>query len=808
MRKKESYNILKLMKIKILLLSFVLSVVVNAQDLKTIELLPPESTETSDLSFLQDELKNKQVVMLGEQTHRYGNIFEMKARIIEYLHKEMGFTTIAMESSMYDIWKINLKGFNSEEFNSIIWRVWSTSSEFQRLDNYIEKHNIKVIGFDSQLYNTSNFIEDFFNYCETQKIDFKVNEDDLGIIIEGISESFDFEEYDMKFSTYEKELKRIIKRIESLENNETNFYWTQFVKSLLATSQDIYYNTEEILTTDFGHKNLNIRDKQMADNLLSYISRNPNEKIIVWADNIHIMNDNSSITKPILKDFVSMGSYVHKTLKEKSYSLATIHANDSLFDFGPKKWYKTPIKKGSFEDKLSNLGKPYLFVTSRQKEMQLPKENRLLSFIDFTALHLDKLHDGYIFFKNATLPKKELVEVQEDSLEIQPKVNKKIAQVKAGKSIILKGQIIDKDTDTPVPFATLILEKEKIYRVADENGFFKLPIKKSLLKSAYVTISSMGFETRSILLNDLNDTTFLTPKFEALNEVVITSYLSPKTVLKKAIENKKANHPVKTFNFYRYSKILNSYNDTTEIDLELITKDYDRGYLSPYIITKRVEQIKWNKNINPKKYKYSSQFFKYRENAIRYANILHKRKYKKFDLQFIKSKKQKDEGLYIIAFKTDRNKWNYTNRGYPTKYSGRVYIDKSNFAIVKVVENWETALDENEVKEYYNYDENLKNAIRATFKEENICEYSQINDEGKYYATAYFNRQYNEFDNNKNEKLIGVFERESQLYDFELVDVEEIEYEHKKEDKKQERLNRVKYNKSFWDSFKLKNKEK
>ena len=77
----------------------------HSQELETIELLPPESRELNDLSFLKIELDGKSLVMLGELTHMYGNIFEIKARIIEYLHQELGFKTIAMESSMYDLWK-------------------------------------------------------------------------------------------------------------------------------------------------------------------------------------------------------------------------------------------------------------------------------------------------------------------------------------------------------------------------------------------------------------------------------------------------------------------------------------------------------------------------------------------------------------------------------------------------------------------------------------------------------------------------------------------------------------------------------
>ncbi len=787
------------MKSKFTIFFFLFTFIVKSQELKTITLLPPESKETSDLSFLKSELKGKQIVMLGEQTHMYGNIFEMKARVVEYLHQELGFTTIAMESSMYDLWKMNKNGFEPKEFNNAIWGVWSNTLEFQRLVDYIDSNNLKVIGFDSQIDNTSQFIEDFFDYLEKTKIELKLDEDDFGIVIESVLDIVTFEEDDIKYNNYEKELKRIIGQINQLEQTDTNYYWKQFTKSLLACSQDAYNNTEEILTTDFGNKNDNIRDKQMSDNLLSYIKRNPDEKIICWADNIHIINDNSSIKKPVAKEFVSMGSYIHKELKEKSYSLATIHANDSLLDLGTKKWHKTPIKEKSFEYELSNFKSPYLFVSSNQEGMGLTKDTRLLNFIDFTEARLDQLHDGYIFFQKATLPK---LDSKKDTIETSTKqltLAKKIEQIQVGQNIVLKGQIFDKETNEPVPFATLILKEQEIYRVADENGFFEITIKKAMLESATVAISSVGFETKIISLKELNDKTYLKPRFEELEEVVISGYLSPKTVLRKAILDKKLNHPTKPFNFYRYCKILDNKNDSNLIDLELITKDYDCGYLSPFVVTNRVEQIKWNTNKTPKKYKYSSQFFTFRENAIRYANILHKRKYKKFKLNFVKSNNENDDDTYIIAFQTERNKWNYTNRPYPTKYMGRVYINKDNFAIVKVIENWETTLKKEEIQKHFKGYENYKDIVETTIKEENICTYSQISGNDKYYAIQYFNRSYSESINKENKRNRRIIELDSYLFDFELKDVEDIEYEWR--EKNQTVLNRVKYDETFWSSF-------
>lgn len=785
------------MKIIFSLLTCLLLTLSHAQAFKTITLLPPESQEHTDLSFLKDELQGKQLVMLGELTHMYGNIFEMKARVIEYLHQEMGFTTIAMESSMYDIWKMNQDGFDPKVFNNAIWGVWAGSLEFQRLVNYIDKNKLNVIGFDSQINNTSAFIEDFYDYCENQHIKLKLDEDDMGILMEGVLDNLTVEEEDIDFYSYEKELQRIIKEIEKLEPKETNYYWKQLTKSLLALSQDAYFNKEEILTTNFGNKNHNIRDKQMADNLLSYIHRNP-EKIIVWADNIHVINDNSSIKKPIANEFISMGTYLKKELKEKAYSLATIHANDSIYDRGTKRWESTPVKSGSFESELDQLNIPYLFVSSNQEAMHSTKETRLLDFIDFTEARLDQLHDGYIFFQQATLPKRETetVNVVEKELESV----KKIEQIAIGQNIILKGQVLDKKTNTPVPFATLILKNEEIYRVADEDGFFELPVKKAMIQTAAVALSSMGFEPKTILLKELTEKIYLTPKFEDLAEVVVSGFLSPQTVLKKAVLGKKDNHPTEPFNFYRYGKVIINVNDTTKLDLELITKDSDEGYLSPYVISQRVEQIKWNKNNNPKAYQNSAQFFSYRQNAIRYANILHKRKYKKFKLNFVKSIKPEDEGLYIIAFQTERNKWNYTNRSYPTTYSGRVYIDREKFAIVKVVENWETTLNQEEITKYYTSYDSYKNVIQTTIKEENVCTYEDIANNGKYFATEYYNSFYQEFLGNENQEQHLVKIRDSKLYDFELNDFEEIEY-YQYNNKKENSLYRVEYDENFWDSF-------
>ena len=477
--------------------------------------------------------------------------------------------------------------------------------------------------------------------------------------------------------------------------------------------------------------------------------------------------------------------------------MATIHANDSLLNTKVYQWTQTPIMVNSFEYDLKMLGKPYLFVSSNQEAMKVPKMTRLLDFIDFSEARVDQLHDGYIFLQHATSPK---LEYEREVLsKKQEQAIAKLGQSENKQSIVFKGQIIDLDSSESIPFATVVIKKNNIYRVADENGKFEFPIDKSIDGEFSVEISSVGYETKTAVLKSLSDKIYLKNQFEQLAEVVIKKALAPKVVLKKAISDKNSNHPSSPFNFKRYSRILINKNDKSLVDLELITKDYNQGYQTQFITTQRVEQVRWNAKAATNKYQTSSQFFGFRENPVQYSNILHKRKYKKFELKFVTSEEKDSENWYIIEFSIQRNKWSYTNKTYPTKYSGRVYIDKENFAILKVVENWETSLNRDEIQKYFKHQESMRNISQETSKQENTVEFTQVNNDGKYYATKYFARTIVEKITDSNQFENSLSEISSMAFDFEIEDVELLEYEHRA--KNNTELNRVLYDEKFWEDF-------
>ncbi|MDX2285621.1 MAG: erythromycin esterase family protein [Bacteroidia bacterium] len=58
----------------------------------------------ADLQPLKSLLKGKRVVLLGESSHGIGGYYTLKSRLVQYLHEELGFEVLAMESGLADVY--------------------------------------------------------------------------------------------------------------------------------------------------------------------------------------------------------------------------------------------------------------------------------------------------------------------------------------------------------------------------------------------------------------------------------------------------------------------------------------------------------------------------------------------------------------------------------------------------------------------------------------------------------------------------------------------------------------------------------
>ena len=786
---------------------------------KTINL--SENLNVEDFSFLKEELKDVQVVMLGELTHDDGNIFEIKTSIIKYLYKEMGFKTIAFESGVYDVYKATMelnKGKPSQEvFKKSLFGIWSKTKEFKSFISFyeLEKSNINLFGFDSQFsgnYILESLALDLQNYCNKYNLNLNLKRKDVELLLESLIVSNYFDENDITYIEFTDELKSLKISLNRLEPTEEHFYWNRIISSLLSLAKsnqpnDFLKNIEsekkekdsllakyaEVFQVDIKNQTEliarkftvdaydNSRDKQMADNLLAYIKKHPNEKIICWGANVHFVNDMSSVDFPFIKDFKPMGSYVKEKLKDNIFSLAIVTA-EKIID---KKGYKfdTPLKDKSFEYYLNKSPNVNKYVSMSNEIFSKPIYNRLFSYKTFIKAELNKLHDGYLYI-NKSLQSTRIKENQTFERNELPK--KKVFLIK----------IMDSKSGKVIP--SVYLRSARNTFVSNEKGEVNLINLKS---KDLIYISSLGYKSKEILFEDIKKVIFLDEEISSLSEIILKVKASPYDILKGAIKKIKVNYPKYHFNSDRITNVKLVVRDTVFLDLDLFVKGYNKGYNYKWRTIGELNKKRWNiiKCIKPTN---AFRFFDVSEDPVLDGSFLSKNKLKKFKLELKRGVELNGKQVYKIAFTTDREQFSYTNRRYFNKYSGEIFIDKESFAIVKVIENWERK--NKNISEFVYFDDIYYfNDINQKImnKEQYISSYEKVNE---HYFLSNLSVKHVGVLKGVNGNIMNYEEvRESIWFNRKFIDVNVMDGN----PIKNFMLKNVEYDKIFWNSFELQNQQ-
>ena len=149
-------------------------------------------------------------------------------------------------------------------------------------------------------------------------------------------------------------------------------------------------------------------------------------------------------------------------------------------------------------------------------------------------------------------------------------------------SEFIQGKVLDSITNEPISFAFIILNQNKIGIVANEEGDFKINVNSKFLSDT-LKISCIGYQTKLIKFNELNSNSFnnifLSHSLTELDEVKIVALkkkINSKALIKKAINNIRANYSVEPFTYVSY------YREYQKKDFEYLnlneaiihTKDY------------------------------------------------------------------------------------------------------------------------------------------------------------------------------------------------------------------------------------------
>lgn len=293
-------------------------IVKNAHEIKTVD----AENGFEDLQLFKFVLKDVRVVGLGEATHGTSEFFRMKHRMLEFLVKEMGFSSFYIEASMSRCRYINdyvLYGKGNLDTATAIqgfvtWRV----EEVRNMIEWMRKYNlsvpdekrVKFLGYDLQV-NDNGWKELKQFYLKVNPDSIK-NLDSLQINVElGIREV----NQHFKTQTYtgsqklQNAYQKCLDLMCDIVLNEGQYQFVVGKEMYKKNVINIKLIIQEIKSYKDGLNNQ--RDYYMAQNIMYLLNQEkPDAKVVVWAHNGHISKESGG-----------MGGYLTNLLRNEYYAI-------------------------------------------------------------------------------------------------------------------------------------------------------------------------------------------------------------------------------------------------------------------------------------------------------------------------------------------------------------------------------------------------------------------------------------------------------------------------------------------------------
>ncbi len=704
-------NLQRTIKICFLLSLLLTFNVVHAQ-VRQIQSIDPDNKEYSDLNFLRQELSDKTVVMLGEPSHREGNVFSAKIRMIKFLHEQMGFNVIAFESGFFEVQqaqqKINGGGDVVEALDLALFPIWTRSAEFRPLMEYIkaQKNSLKIMGFDPQINQqvVNDFLPALKKYVVDRRVSYNLNDMLLSEVLESLSEGVFPDGITFPAFTAElKKAKEILKNLSASDSKSAGF-WLQNLKSLEALATDYYRNRpSEKSAEDFKASDSNPRDLQMADNLSYYIRQYPNEKIICWGAALHFAMQPSTLENNELKSYKPMGQSVREVVgNDRVYTLATTSAAGTYAS-----WFDTdskPVPKaatGSLEEMFveNNLG-DYQYMDAKTLNGIGVRESTMFDYIPLRG-DWSKVVNGILYFKTyaPVLPVLQKTSDQDVPQGNEPLKNinrlmpdsKSLLKIRKSGAFVTSGNITDAEDGQPIASATLKFLLTKESAISDLQGNFVFS-SNTVTKGAMISVSSIGYMDTTIKIGDTPLSIKLKKASIDLEDIQIRpSDENAVQIIKKtfAAIDTHLNQDAYGMAFYVDTKVADL--DSTTYHLEYTGTFYKQKKSRDKYLSKVLE-LHWLK-----KSKSSDQQIR---NSIRYldgyqhingGNVV--LQHPMFDTKVVGKYRYEileDTGEnYIIGFESRTRAHSVTNGYYLKRFSGSIIISKADYAIMETTLNYQ-----------------------------------------------------------------------------------------------------------------------
>lgn len=684
----------------------------------TIFPLPANDTGTANFSFLQTILKDKRIVLLGEQSHEEGAVCEAKVRLVRFLHEEMGFGMLSMESGLFDNdragQQLATTSYENSSLRESIFPIWSETKEFQPLIRYLHEqaagaHPLLLTGFDCQ--EGTIFQREFLPALKQELghrlILSEAQEINLDAVISSGPELLIGSPADsaLFFST----TATIRYALEQSGGKGVAGNTALLRQTLVSWLAMIRYEMDEL--QDRPAIVQNPRDRQMAINLVFLAYRYPDKKIICWGASYHLARElmsieSSAITQAAvkrldsllkndeptdigLKGAVPMGQLLADRFGDSLYSMA-FSSYDGAFGLAGGR----PIS-------LSAIGTPESSLEARLAKMQVQD-----AYVDFSKQSQDetfyasilgnvpmlapwtRMFDG-LFFIRTSRPASAL---EPTAMTTPEPVSRSAPSGNVTVPDRNMKVLTDAQTGEGIGYAAIALMRGAEGVQTNARGEFVFRVAAGLEDK--VILSSIGYKTDTLTVQEFlsRDRFQLNTDQVLLDGVSVNAKsLSAKEIVKKALKKIRQNYsqePARQELFYRQTQL---HEDTVVFNEEAsVWVDFPDGFHSGGQADKRLKgallQFR-NTTGNSRLNKWSgvgSLWLMYTHNMIlEKSNALHRNAFYTYTKEGITELDGRE--VYRIGFSCKRPMAYTTGFGYPAPLSasGTFYIDAENYALVR-----------------------------------------------------------------------------------------------------------------------------
>ena len=374
------------------------------------------SDDFSDLQFLKDEIGEKKIIWLGENDHAIKDINILKNRLIRFLHEEMSFNVVVFESGIANCGLSNLSKSQMNPFEYLYTSIlgyWRTEDNCS-LMQYFKENELDVAGMDPNY--KARFLPkrcyDFI-FSENSKLAAQHYKYDSLMTCLMIDKSRLFHSKDTKDKKNKKAIElsyqtdsiqlAYLKILDTISIDDLN--------PLIANEQtlrvlqiglknnikDLSKNAKDFKDSELFWVNNRERDSLMAANL-TYIKDSiyPEEKMIIWAHNVHIQKATKNISP---RPFETISYHLPERIKEESFVIG-IFADLNI---------KSCSKRSVFNiSRKMNMGLFYLNTTSFKPSYKLDYKDFWTNsnytdcnWIESGKQNFNQKYDAFIYIPNA-----------------------------------------------------------------------------------------------------------------------------------------------------------------------------------------------------------------------------------------------------------------------------------------------------------------------------------------------------------------------------------------------------------------------